>query len=210
MAICALCGNEMRSGRSCTQVALHVGGLRYDLSPFGSETCPSPSRATRCGDCGVERGGLHHLGCDLQPCPRCRGQLLSCGCRFDEDGPDDWDDEDDDFCGEWDGPLEPYGVDGNGQLTERTSFGGTPVILRRGDIPLSDITTVGGIRVTTALRTVIDLAPEVDRDSLQAMVHDCLSRRLFTIEQAWERLAQPDMRVYVGAELLREVLRAMS
>lgn len=39
-----------------------------------------------CGACGVEPGGYHHLGCDLARCPRCRQQLISCGCPFDELG----------------------------------------------------------------------------------------------------------------------------
>ena len=33
----------------------------------------------------VCRGGYHHLGCDLEDCPACRRQLISCGCgREDE------------------------------------------------------------------------------------------------------------------------------
>jgi hypothetical protein len=39
-----------------------------------------------CPDCGVSDRGYHHLGCDLEDCPRCRRQLISCGCAWlDED-----------------------------------------------------------------------------------------------------------------------------
>jgi len=28
---------------------------------------------TTCGDCGVQEGELHHLGCDMERCPFCSG-----------------------------------------------------------------------------------------------------------------------------------------
>ena len=30
-------------------------------------------------ECGVEYGDYHNLGCDLEQCPICKRQLLSCG-----------------------------------------------------------------------------------------------------------------------------------
>lgn len=63
-----------------------------------------------------------------------------------------------------------------------------------------------GLRLTTPLRTVIDIAPMVDGDQLEIMVQDCLERGLFTIEEAWARIAEPDMLVDPGAIALVHLL----
>ena len=101
---------------------------------------------------------------------------------------------------------EILGVDGNGNPTERRWIGGREVIVHYADVPESDIVQKDGIRVTTPLRTMIDLAPEVERVELARMVDDCLRRRLFTLEQAYVRLAKPDMEQLPGGVILRKLL----
>jgi hypothetical protein len=80
------------------------------------------------------------------------------------------------------------------------------MIVHYDDVPKTDLTIVDGIPCTTALRTVIDLAPEVDPATLERMVQDALARKLFTVEEAWARLAARDMATRPGAELLRRLL----
>ena len=105
------------------------------------------------------------------------------------------------------GRSEPLSVSPDGVLTERVSIGGDDVIVRYDDIPACDRTTIRGIPCTTALRTVIDLAPELDAAELRSMVDQFLSRRLFTMDDAWARLAQPDMADRSGAAILRRHLQ---
>jgi hypothetical protein len=101
---------------------------------------------------------------------------------------------------------EILGVDGNGNPTERRWIGGREVIVHYADLPESDIVVKDGLRVTTPLRTMIDLAPEVEQVELARMVDDCLRRRLFTLEEAWVRLAESDMQGFPGGIILRKLL----
>jgi hypothetical protein len=195
MALCGECGREMTTAATCTVTALHRGGVRIEMIPWGKERSRRHSGSSRCADCGVTRGGFHHPGCDVQRCPSCGGQMCSCGCRFDEDP----------LGGDVLSDADLY-VDANGCLTERVLLGGQEVVVHYDNIPESDITTVHGVRCTTALRTVIDLAPDCDEAELAEMVQDCLERRLFSVEEARERLAEPDMLHRAGAARLRRVL----
>jgi hypothetical protein len=193
MAVCRWCEQEMTTASSCTVGVFHIEGRPVQMIAFGSEPGP-PTLCLRCGDCGVVRGGHHHLGCDVQRCPLCRGQMMTCGCRFDEDGRDE------------DDVGEPLFVDANGIPAERRWIDGNEVIVRYDDIPASDLTTVDGIPCTTALRTVIDLAPEMEPAEFEELVRDALGRRLFTLDEARRRIEQPDMATRLGAALLRRFL----
>jgi hypothetical protein len=53
-------------------------GARFDPIPVGVVGI----RAPICNGCGACRGEVHHVGCDQEECPKCRGQLVSCACSL--------------------------------------------------------------------------------------------------------------------------------
>ncbi|HEV7721604.1 MAG TPA: hypothetical protein VGO60_09980 [Iamia sp.] len=97
-------------------------------------------------------------------------------------------------------------IDANGAPTELHRTDGIEVVVHHDDIPEKDRMTVDGIPCTTPLRTLIDLAPELSDDELHRAVEDCLSRRLFTVDEAKARIEEDDMRDRSGARLLEKVL----
>jgi len=40
----------------------------------------------KCHDCGVEEGQVHQYGCDMERCPFCGRQLISCSCMYEKLG----------------------------------------------------------------------------------------------------------------------------
>jgi len=75
MAKCEDCGREMQLAPSCLTVPILIERTAYERIPWGK------TKAGRCHDCGVEPGGVHHLGCDEERCPKCHRQLISCDCE---------------------------------------------------------------------------------------------------------------------------------
>jgi len=80
MAICEACGQDMYDVDGCTvdMVDFPIGSS----SPSDRYHFDEPSG--RCHDCFAKHGELHHPGCDVERCPRCGGQLISCGCLDEE------------------------------------------------------------------------------------------------------------------------------
>ena len=78
MAICEHCFREMRKATSCIELLVEFpDGTTLDPVPYEGEN--------RCPDCNVKPGGFHHPGCDNEKCPKCGGQLISCGCLDEEE-----------------------------------------------------------------------------------------------------------------------------
>ena len=58
---------------------LVINSRRYDRIRYGDEqNCITK---LECEDCKVSPASFHLLGCALEECPRCQGQIISCHCR---------------------------------------------------------------------------------------------------------------------------------
>ena len=88
MAICDACGQEMTDRVGCTVTSITYDDGVYQRFRVRRKRQRAIPGTPTCGDCGAPNGRFHHPGCDLENCPRCRQQPISCGCgqRMWEDG----------------------------------------------------------------------------------------------------------------------------
>lgn len=77
-AKCNVCDQEMKSD-DCTENR----EVEYaDGTKLPSSTYHFSEPTGRCHDCNIKHGNYHHPGCDVERCPRCKGQIISCDCEF--------------------------------------------------------------------------------------------------------------------------------
>ena len=79
-ATCQHCKKKMSHGNGCTfkylaktETSKAINRIPYE-DPNGEDY--------DCHDCNVSEGQIHHEGCDMERCPNCKGQLLSCDCTW--------------------------------------------------------------------------------------------------------------------------------
>jgi hypothetical protein len=101
-AVCGVCGLEMTplTAPSCSAearrevVPMIKDGVQYEPVPYNAAKW-SGKAGSKCRECAILDGGIHHFGCFQEECPICGGQFISCGC-FDECYEHLCDDDDDD------------------------------------------------------------------------------------------------------------------
>lgn len=79
MAECNYCGLEMLEADGCVDDPIVIDGNSFDPIRYGEEFYEW-DQSRRCHDCNALPGEVHHHGCDVEECPSCGEQSISCGC----------------------------------------------------------------------------------------------------------------------------------
>jgi hypothetical protein len=65
-------------------LSLRFEGRDVPRIRYGKEHSDWNAATVPCHDCAILIGELHVPNCDVEECPICGGQLISCECPFDE------------------------------------------------------------------------------------------------------------------------------
>ncbi len=64
-----------------------INGKLYTRIRYGEEPTDWGADRGPCHDCGVVKGQFHvGQACDVERCPCCGGQVISCDCEYEGDG----------------------------------------------------------------------------------------------------------------------------
>lgn len=93
--VCSVCHQMPKptpENTPCPVSHVMLRGKKYEKLKWTEdwEECKEPSKVDSiidnpCGDCGTSVGSYHHVGCDMERCPRCKEQFIGCGCAVSEE-----------------------------------------------------------------------------------------------------------------------------
>lgn len=72
--VCDKCNQEMTNKSTKTCLVEPIKFKKKSLAQIPYQD------GSRCFDCNVTKGGVHHPGCGRERCPKCHGQIISCRC----------------------------------------------------------------------------------------------------------------------------------
>jgi len=81
-AVCQGCHKPMAPHNGCTVSHIYMNGKKYERIKAGATPGfdDDMSETDVCHDCNAGAGQYHHFGCDMERCPCCLHQVISCDC----------------------------------------------------------------------------------------------------------------------------------
>ena len=88
-ALCRCCDQTMSPKVECLLSYIIIRGRKYRkyrkyerVKAGDSSNIPNAGENYLCHDCNVGEGQYHHMGCVMELCPLCNGQLHICNCYY--------------------------------------------------------------------------------------------------------------------------------
>lgn len=77
-----ICSPMYLNQPDCVFTHVKIGNKIYKRKPETTKNCEFYDELpTYCHYCGIVYGNIHHIGCEIERCPKCGGQFVCCDCH---------------------------------------------------------------------------------------------------------------------------------